>query len=60
MSTCMGRMIQRERERIGKIFSDLSKDVLLKEFFRKLKEEAEEEMLQDLAKLNVSSSRVGR
>ena len=38
---------ERERDRLDKFYSDLSKDIHLIEFFWKLKEEAEEEMLRD-------------
>ena len=47
-------------EQTQKINDTLANDIHLKEFFRKLKEKAEEDMLLDLSTLVVFSSQVGR
>lgn len=51
---------RKERERLDELCKIPTNDYLLQECFRRIREEAEEEMLRDLAKLGVSSSQVAR
>jgi hypothetical protein len=51
---------RKESERLDELCKKLADDYLLQECFRRIREEAEEEMLRDLAKLGVSSSQVAR